>query len=154
MKDRSFNLRKLLFFPLIALLVLGCGLFNGAATERDQQNQEVSGGTVLGDVVTAEGIGAQNAPVSETDSFSSSQDVIYVVAEAPHIAQGTSMFARWSKDGQPFEDSAEIVADKDYDNTYVEFHLENLQSEIDQGDYSVQIFVNGNPAKEAQFQVE
>jgi hypothetical protein len=154
MKAGLFNFRKNFFFPLLALLILGCGLFNGAASEREQQNEEVSGGAVLGQVVTAEGIGAKNAPMSETDSFSASQDVIYVVAEAEHIPQGTTMFARWSKEGQPFEDSAELIADRDYSNTYVEFHLENLQDQMDSGDYSVQIYVNGNPVKEAQFQVQ
>lgn len=154
MKTGLINFRKIFFFPLLALLILGCGLFNGAATEREQQNEEVSGGAVLGQVVTAEGIGAKNAPMSETDSFSASQDVIYVVAEAEQLPQGTTMFARWSKDGQPFEDSAELVADRDYSNTYVEFHLENLQDEMDSGDYSVQIYVNGNPVKETQFQVQ
>lgn len=154
MKAGLFNFRRIFFFPLLVLLILGCGLFNGAASEREQQNEEVSGGAVLGQVVTAEGIGAKNAPMSETDSFSASQDVIYVVAEAEHLPQGTTMFARWSKEGQPFEDSAELIADRDYSNTYVEFHLENLQDQMDSGDYSVQIYVNGNPVKETQFQVQ
>jgi hypothetical protein len=154
MKNGLSLFSKIFYFSLLAFLLLGCGLLNSAASERAQQNEPISGGTVLGSVVMAEGIGSKNVPVEVTNSFSSSQDVIYVVAEAEHLAAGTTMFARWSRDGQPFEDSAEITADRDYDNTYVEFHLENLQSRMDTGDYSVQIFVNGNPAETVNFTVK
>jgi hypothetical protein len=145
---------KSLLISLLALVGLGCGLFNSAISQRQDQNEAISGGTQLGPVTMAEGIGSGNAPLGPSDSFSSSQDVIYAVVEADHIAAGTSMFARWSRDGQPFEDSAEIVADRDYDNTYVEFHLENLRDRMDEGNYTVQIFVNGNPVQEASFTVD
>lgn len=146
--------KKLGVLALMLFFVLGCGLFNGVAQERQDQNEAISGGTELGEIVMAEGIGSGNAPMGETNSFDASQDVIYAVAEANHIEEGTSMFARWSRDGQPFEDSAEILADRDYSDTYVEFHLENLTNQMDEGDYTVQIFVNGNPVREAQFTVE
>jgi hypothetical protein len=146
---------KGLLVSFLVLLGLGCGLFNsGAISQRQDQNEAISGGTQLGQVTMAEGIGSGNAPVGPTDNFSSSQDVIYAVVPADHIEQGSTMFARWSRDGQPFEDSAEIVADRDYDNTYVEFHLENLRDRMDEGNYTVQIFVNGNPVQEASFTVE
>jgi hypothetical protein len=139
---------------LSAMVIMGCGLFNNAATERVEENQELTSGAVLGQVVTAEGIGAGNAPVEVTDTFNSSQDFIYVVAEAERIDQGTSMFARWMREGEPFEDSTEVVADRDYQNTYVEFHLENLQASMEPGDYSVQLFVNGNPVEQVDFTVQ
>lgn len=139
---------------LLAFSATGCGLFGGAARERQQQNEAITQGVELGRVVMAEGIGAQNAPVNETDSFSASQDYIYVVAEADSIARGTTMFARWSRDGQPFEDSSELTADRDYTNTYIEFHLENLENSMETGDYSVQLFVNGNPVETVDFKVE
>lgn len=145
---------KGILLSFLVLLGLGCGLFNSAISQRQDQNQAVTGGTQLGPVTMAEGIGSKNAPVSPTDSFSASQDVIYAVVQADHITQGTTMFARWSRDGKPFEDSAEITADRDYDNTYMEFHLENLRSQMDKGKYSVQIFVNGNPVQEASFTVK
>lgn len=146
---------KSLLISLLVLVGLGCSLFNsGAISERQQQNETVAGGTQLGPVTMAQGIGSKNAPVSPTDSFSASQDVIYAVVQANHIAKGTTMFARWSRDGQPFEDSAEVTADRDYDNTYVEFHLENLRKQMDKGNYSVQIFANGNPVQEANFTVQ
>lgn len=139
---------------LLVFSVTGCGLFGGAARERQQENEAITQGVQLGRVVMAEGIGEQNAPVNETDTFSASQDYIYVVAEADSIARGTTMFARWSRDGQPFEDSSELTADRDYTNTYIEFHLENLENSMETGDYSVQLFVNGNPVETVDFQVE
>lgn len=139
---------------LLAFSATGCGLFGGAGRERQQQNEAITQGVELGRVVMAEGIGAQNAPVNEADTFSASQDYIYVVAEADSIARGTTMFARWSRDGQPFEDSSELTADRDYTNTYIEFHLENLENSMETGDYSVQLFVNGNPVETVDFKVE
>jgi hypothetical protein len=154
MKPISNYTSRVMIFCLGALVILGCGLFNPAADERLEQNEELTQGAVLGEVVTAEGIGAENAPVEVTDTFSSSQDFIYVVAEAERIEAGTSMFARWLREGEPFEDSSEVVADRDYQNTYVEFHLENLQASMEPGDYSVQLFVNGNPVEEVDFSVQ
>jgi hypothetical protein len=138
---------------MLALLLAGCGLFGGAAREREQENEAITEGVRLGRVVMAEGIGNENAPVEETDTFDSSQDFIYLVAEAEYIEEGTSLFARWLRDGEPFEDSSEITADRDYEDTYIEFHLENLESQMEEGDYSVQLFVNGNPVEEVEFTV-
>jgi hypothetical protein len=154
MKQGIKILRMALSLALLAVLLAGCGLFGGAAREREQENAAVTEGVQLGRVVTAEGIGEQNAPVQETDTFSASQDYIYVVAEADHIDEGTTMFARWFRDGKPLEDSSELTADRDYSNTYVEFHLENLQASMEPGDYSVELFVNGNPVKTVDFTVE
>lgn len=153
MKPISTHIRRVALFSLGMLLIMGCGLFNNQASQRVEDNQTVTQGVELGQVVTAQGIGAGNAPVEVTDQFDPSQDYVYVVAEAKRIEQGTSMFARWSHEGQPFEDSSEVIADRDYENTYVEFHLENLQASMEPGDYTVQLFVNGNPAEEVNFTV-
>lgn len=143
--------RSILILVLVGLSFSACGLFDN---EREQENEPLISGAQFGQVVMAEGIGQDNAPVAVTDTFSSSQDFIYVVAEADHIDAGTTMFARWYRDGEPFEDSTELTADRDYDDTYVEFHLENLQDNFEEGSYSVQLFVNGNPAEEAEFTIE
>jgi len=153
MKRFLSALRLSLLLLLTTVLLAGCGLFGGAERERAEENAAIQG-VSLGDVVTAEGIGENNAPVGITDSFDASQDFIYVVAEADSIEQDTTMYARWSRDGEPFEDSAEITADQDYRDTYVEFHLENLQDQFEEGDYSVQIFVNGNPTEAVEFTIE
>jgi len=139
---------------LVTVLLAGCGLFGGAARERENENEAVTQGVELGRIVMAEGVGEQNAPVNETDTFSASQDFIYVVAEADHIESGSTLYARWSRGGEPFEDSSEITADRDYNNTYIEFHLENLEDRMETGDYSVQLFVNGNPVETVDFRVE
>jgi hypothetical protein len=153
MNQYSLPLRLTITFVIITLLLPGCGLFGGAERERERENEEVTQGIDLGDVVTAEGIGEDNAPVNETDDFSSSQDVIYVVAEADFIEEGTTLFARWYRDDEPIEDSSEIVADRDYSDTYIEFHLENLENRLEEGNYRVEIFANGNPVEEAEFRV-
>jgi hypothetical protein len=137
-----------------AFLLAGCGLFGGAERERQQDNVQITEGIEFGRVVTAEGVGQDNAPVQVTDRFNASQDFIYVVAEADYIERGTTLFARWYRDGEPFEDSSAITANQDYSNTYVEFHLENLQNRMEEGEYSVQIFVNGNPVESVDFTVE
>lgn len=139
---------------LVTLLLAGCGLFGGAQREREQENEAITEGVDLGRVVMAQGIGENNAPVEETDTFSASQDYIYVVAEAAFIEEGTTLFARWSRDGEPFEDSTEITADQDYSDTYIEFHLQNLENSFEEGDYSVELFVNGNPVEEVEFSIE
>ncbi len=139
---------------LLAFTLTGCGLFGGAQRERQRENEAITEGVSLGRVVMAEGIGEQNAPVGETDTFSASQDFIYVVAETDYIEAGTTMFARWSREGEPFEDSSELTADRDYSDTYIEFHLENLENRMEPGDYSVQLFANGNPVETVDFRVE
>jgi hypothetical protein len=135
----------------LALALSGCSLFN--QTSNSQTGPATSQGAVFGRVVTAQQIGERNAPVDETSTFSAEQPRIYVVAEAQQIESGTAMFARWSRDGKPFEDSQEITANQDYQNTYVEFHLEPVQGNFDPGQYTVQLFVNGNPDKQANFTV-
>lgn len=147
-------------FKVVALLlvgmffVTGCSLIDTAAGERDDENEGITSGAEFGDIVMAEGIGSGNRPLNVTDNFSSSQDFIYVVLEADYIEEGTTMFARWFYEGEPFEDSPLLTADRDYQDTYVEFHLENLQSRMQEGDYSVQVFVNGNPVAEEDFNVD
>lgn len=148
---------RALYITLFAISIFalaGCGLLGGAQRERQNENAAITKGVSLGQVVMAEGIGEKNAPVQVTDTFNASQDFIYVVAEADHIDQGTTLFARWSRGGEPFEDSSEVTADRDYDNTYIEFHLQNLENSMEKGDYSVELFANGNPLKTVDFKVE
>lgn len=154
MQRRFHRLYTLLPLLLVVLLLAGCGLFGGAEREREQDNEALTEGVEFGDVVMAEGIGADNEPLEVTDTFNDSQDVIYVVAEADYIEEGTTMFARWYRDDEPIEDSSELTADQDYRNTYVEFHLENLQNSLETGDYKVELFVNGNPVETVDFSVE
>jgi len=139
---------------LVSLYVSGCSLVNSSSGT--QSPSTITTGAELGRIVTAQSIDTanHNAPVNETSTFNRLNQANYAVVEAQRIDPGTTMFARWSRDGKPFEDSDEIKADKQYQNTYVEFHLEPTNKAIDPGSYTVQVFVNGNPAKQANFTVE
>ncbi|HRW06428.1 MAG TPA: hypothetical protein P5121_15095 [Caldilineaceae bacterium] len=154
MHSKRHTVSTVVMVVLILMVTSGCGRFGGAARERANDNAAITEGIDLGRVVMAEGIGADNAPVGETDTFNDTQDYIYMVAEADYIASGTTLFARWYRDGEPIEDSSEITANQNYENTYIEFHLENLQDRMETGDYSVQLFANGNPIEEVAFTVE
>ena len=152
MRQLSIVARMLALLGFLVLVVSGCSLTN--QVDSSQPNTGASQGAVLGRLVTAEQIGQSNAPVNETSAFSASSDRIYAVAEAQRIDPGTSMFARWSRDGRPFEDSQAVTANQEYQNTFVEFHLEPVSGNFDPGQYTVQIFVNGNPDKQATFNVQ
>ena len=155
MKRLLATLRATAGMLLIALIVTGCSLLNNSSGTQSPSTTNAAGAE-LGRIVTAESIDTanHNAPVNETSTFNSLNQAIYAVVEAQRIDAGTTMFARWSRDGKPFEDSDEIKADKQYQNTYVEFHLEPTNKAIDPGNYTVQVFVNGNPAKQANFTVQ
>jgi len=144
------NTTRIATLLMLVLSISACGFGN----QRAEDNAELTQGAEIERVVTAEGIGQNNAPLQETNTFNASQDYIYVVAEVARLDAGTTMFARWSRDGQPLEDSQPVSADRDYQDTYVEFHLENLQDRMETGDYSVQLFVNGNPTESVDFRVQ
>jgi hypothetical protein len=107
----------------------------------------------LGEVVTARTLKTKNQPGEVTTQFSQSEPVIYAVTQGRQVPQGTHIFARWSRDGQPIEDTNEIVADRTYQDTYIEFHIAPSGVALTPGDYTVQFFVNGNPGPMAEFTV-
>jgi len=153
--------RKRLVILAVVLLVLAsslaciCGQCSNPLTQRQQENQPIVAGVDLGEVVMAKGIGENNKPISVTSTFSTSEDVIYVVAKANRIDSGTSMYARWSYEGEPFEDTPVITADRTYTDTYVEFHIEPKSiGVLKAGKYSVKIYVNGNPVKTVEFKLQ
>ena len=145
----TIAMRTGLVLTMLFLSLGGCGLLNQSSST----GTDVAQGAVLGRTVTAAGIGDHNAPVDETSTFNASDDRIYVVAEAQSIDPGTVLFARWSRDGQPFEDSPELKANQAYQDTFVEFHLEPVSGDFNPGQYNVQLFVNGNPSQQASFTV-
>jgi hypothetical protein len=125
------------------------------AQERIEDNRPVVSGADLEQAVTARGVGENNRPMGITDSFSDSEDVIYCVVKANRIESGTSFFARWVYEGEAFEDTPTITSDRDYRDTYVEFHIEPKDfGVLKPGDYACKIYVNGNPVQTVDFVVE
>lgn len=113
-----------------------------------------TGGPQFGALVTTTSVGAKNAPGPATASFPAASSIIYAVIEGINIPVGTSLFARWSRGGTPFEDSAQITANQQYINTFIEFHLQPKSgTTLQTGNYTVQFFVNGNPGPQANFTV-
>ena len=155
------NKKHLLVTVTLVLLALSlaatscCSLCSSLTAKRQQDNQPLVSGVEFGDVVMAKGIGEGNKPLSITSTFSVSEDVIYVVAYCKRIDSGTSLYARWSYQGEPFEDTPTITADRNYTNTYVEFHIEPVSLNVlKKGDYTVKIYVNGNPVKTVAFKLQ
>lgn len=111
-----------------------------------------SGSAQLSQIVMARNVGEGNEPIDQTSQFRTTDGAIYAVTQG-NVSSGTRLFARWSRDGTPFEDTSEIVADRDYQNTYIEFHISPNGAALTAGNYTVQIFVNGNPGPQAQFTV-
>ena len=143
---RNMGLMALLAFFLLACT---CGLPFGRGTPA---NPNLAGAD-FGQIVMAGAIGQDNAPQDTRNEFRTSDPIIYVVADVNRVAQGTTVFARWSREGQPYEDSPPITADRDYTDTYLEFHLQPTGNAFESGSYSVQIYVNGNPGPETSFTI-
>ena len=145
----------------ISLFLMACGvcscsnplegLMGGGGVPENTATDSVE----FGDVVTAAGIGNGNTPQQVRNQFSADNDpIIYVVAEVQRIEEGTSLFSRWSRDGDVFEDSPAITAEEEFTDTYLEFHIEPIEGGFEPGDYTVQIYVNGNPGPSTEFTVE
>lgn len=115
-------------------------------------DQPISGAAKLSQIVMARNVGEGNVPLDQTNQFTTSDTLIYAVAQG-NIPSGTRVFARWSRDGSAFEDTNEIVSDRDYADTYIEFHISPDGKALTPGSYTVQFYVNGNPGPQAQFTI-
>ncbi len=107
----------------------------------------------VGEVVTASGIDTTNRPTKLTNTFGPASTV-YAVLQGISVPQGTTLFARWIHDGVVYEDSAAITAAQAYNQGFVEFHMQPLAKKpLATGDYTVRIYVNGNPGPSTRFVV-
>jgi hypothetical protein len=61
---------------------------------------------------------------------------------------------RLYRDGQPIEDAPELVADRDYTNTCINFVFEAVNQPFQPGAYEAQFIVNGNPGPSVTFNVQ
>lgn len=140
---------------LVALLLLLSACSLGSRGNAEPTPNPNFGGTQLGDVVLAGAIGGDNEPRDTRSSFSTNDPIIYAVTLAERVEPGTAVFARWTRNGEAFEDTPTITADRLYEDTYLEFHIEPTNgTALEPGDYSVQFYVNGNPGPSTEFTVE
>jgi hypothetical protein len=142
-------------FIVLTFFLLACGTCaNPFARGESFEDNPAFSGIELGEVVTAAAVGEGNRPLETRSTFSTNDPIIFVVAEARRVDAGTTIFARWFRGGEPFEDTPAITADRQYTNTYIEFHIEPVNRQLEPGNYSVQLYVNGNPGPRAEFTVQ
>jgi len=132
---------------------------NSGNTQLNPSNNTTTNNTTtntnnLGPVVAAHNVDRDNCAVDATTSFDNN-DPVYVVLEDSQLPQGTAMFARLYQDGKAIEDSKELTADQDYNNTCVSFVFEpTARAEVwATGDYEVEFYVNGNSYQSTAFQI-
>jgi hypothetical protein len=108
----------------------------------------------LGPVVAAQNVDRDNCAVDATTSFDDN-DPIYVVLEDSQLARGTTMFARMYRNGTAVEDTSELTAEQDYNNTCVSFVFEPTDNaEVwDEGNYEVEFYINGNAYQSTSFEI-
>jgi hypothetical protein len=145
-KVYDFSLKNALLLCLaIPLLVI---------TACHRTTTTVDSSVIFGKVVTAADVDSSNAPTALSDTFSTTQKTIYVVAEAKQVAPDTRLSASWTRDGVPVQVSNEVVADQGYHNSNIEFHLDAGENGFLPGNYKVQILVNSQPGPTASFTVK
>jgi hypothetical protein len=116
-----------------------------------QVSRDVADNIQIGRVVSAWSIDRDGCATETTSTFRPS-DPIYVVAEDSTVPAGTSVFVRIYREGQAVEDTDEIVADQDYNNSCINFVFESNNG-FDAGRYEAEFYINGNPANSVQFEV-
>jgi len=132
--------------------------YNGGSTTNNNNTLNPANNTTtlnnLGPVVAAQAIDRDNCAVDATTHFTTS-DPVYVVLVDSQLPQGTTMFARLYKDGVAIEDTKELTADQDYNNTCVNFVFRPSQNaELwAAGNYEAEFFVNGNSYRSTTFDI-
>lgn len=142
-------LAALIFLP--RLLNNGDTNPNEPGTSVPQENTR-NADIELGSPVAAAAVDSAGCPVNITDDFETSED-IYIVAPDSDIPEGSSVFVRLYHENTAVEDAQEIVADRDYQNTCINFVFEPIGAPFDEGDYTAEFYVNGNVADSVDFQI-
>jgi len=128
---------------------------NQPAAPSNPNNNAPEQTAVLGNITIARDVDADNCALDSTTRVNSSEEDFWVVAEDSFIPQGTDVFVRLYRNGQPYEDLDIITADRDYSNTCVSFVFEpDDANRFETGTYTAQFIVNGNPAQEIDFSIE
>lgn len=107
---------------------------------------------LLGQPFVAQSVDSAGCPLGVTGQFSPNES-IFAGFERSDIPSGTSIFARLSQDGRALEDTDEITADRDI-RSCVWFEFQPTDSRgFEPGSYTVDFFINGNPAEQVAFEV-
>jgi hypothetical protein len=136
----------LVVLALVFVVFRGCNPGQQAAAPQATQ----PAGT-LGRAFTASQVDQNGCPVQTTTQFNSSE-TIYAGFTQSEIPRGTAIFARLSYGSQPIEDTSEITADRDL-TSCVWFEFQPTGSGFQPGDYTVELFINGNRADQARLNV-
>jgi len=110
----------------------------------------------VGPVVWASDVDPNSkAPLVRVESFPASAPVLHAVLPAARLARGTTLTATWSYNGTPLEfPPTQTVADRDEQETWVEFHLAQATGEPwPAGVYAIEIFVDGQSAQRSAVRV-
>lgn len=152
---------------LLVLLSIACGACGSFGNPRrppptpSPSSTAGRGAADIGEVVTARSVGPNNEPQDITETFSRTDPVIYMVAKIRRLGAGTSVLARWARDGRPFEDSPTIIADRNYTDAWLQFQIRCEQQgdicdgpgSFKPGNYTVTLYVNGDPLATRDFVV-
>jgi len=142
---------------IAASVLLGCSLFSPVDFETgnppvlDQPIEPSAGRAQIGRMWTTTGVDENSCPVDQETVFRGDEP-IYVAAELLEAQPGVRLMARWSREGQPFEDTPVITTDRAYQDQCLEFHI-TPDRPLPSGAYDVTLYVNGQPVERAEFQV-
>lgn len=105
----------------------------------------------LGQPYVAREVSRSGCPVDSTNDFYY-DEVIYAGYDESLIPDGTEIFARLSYEGDPVEDAPAVTADQDL-RTCVWFEFQPGREGFYPGNYTVDLFVNGNRSETLAFEV-
>ena len=141
---------------LIAVLIVcaGCDAMSSLEDVRPFRARTTTQPNTLGDVVLSTNLDS-NGCAADSETTFDDNDAVYIVLDASDFAEGTRFFARLYKDNIGLEDTEELVADQDYNNTCVNFVFEPSRSADawDAGNYEIEFYINGNAHQAIAFEV-
>jgi hypothetical protein len=111
-------------------------------------------GVELGQVYTTSEVDQNGCPLDDLEIFYPDQPV-YVSIDESFIPESTEVFTRLVYEGQAIEDTQPIVADRDMETcVWFEFEAGRSSSGLQPGDYTAEVYVNGELAETIDFAVE
>jgi hypothetical protein len=165
MNRRGFQPSRIMLIVGALIVLCLCVVFGGAGslfsgflggnervTTRDAVPQTGNQAVELGRAYTTTEIDQEGCPLDNVFEFYP-DEAVYVSIDYSYIPQGTEMFARLYYNGQAIEDTEAIYADRDME-TCVWYVFEGSRgSELQVGDYEVDIYVNGSVVETLDFVV-